>query len=211
MAQRVILLGGGGHGIVVAGLAVACSMQIQAVVDPDAEAVRRFAGAEWLGGEDEAVLKYAPDAVLLLNGVGANRPATVRKRVYEALHGRGYLFPTLVHPIAWVAPGVELADGAQIMAGVIIQPGARIGSNSIINTRASVDHECRIGAHVHIAPGATLCGNVVVQDGAMVGAGAVVTPGINVGAGAMIGAGAAVTKDVPAGATVRGVPARPGS
>lgn len=211
MTQRVILLGGGGHGIVVAGLAAACSMHIQGVVDPDPEVARRFAGAEWMGGEDAAVLLYAPDAVLLLNGVGANRPATVRRRVYEALHGRGYLFPTLVHPTAWVAPGVDLADGAQIMAGAMIQPETRVGSNSIINTRASIDHECRIGAHVHIAPGATLCGNVVVEDGAMVGAGAVVTPGIYIGTGAMVGAGAAVTKNVPAGVTVRGVPARPSS
>jgi acetyltransferase-like isoleucine patch superfamily enzyme len=94
------------------------------------------------------------------------------------------------------------------MAGAVVQPGAFIGRNVIVNTRASVDHDCCIQDHVHIAPGSTLCGNVTVGLGAMVGAGAVVIPGLTIGAGAMIGAAAAVCSDVPEKAVARGVPAR---
>lgn len=209
MNTRVILMGGGGHGLVVAALAAACNLRIEALIDPERPANARFPGAEWLGAEDDAVLAFDANAVLLLNGVGANKPATARRRVFERLSARGYRFPTLVHPTAWVAPGVELSEGVQVMAGAVVQPGARIGANVILNTRASVDHECEIGAHVHVAPGATLCGCVSVGEGAMVGAGAVVIPGVKIGAGAMIGAGAAVTRDVPAGATVAGAPAKP--
>jgi acetyltransferase-like isoleucine patch superfamily enzyme len=48
----------------------------------------------------------------------------------------------------------------------------------------------------------------VLRRGAQIGAGAQVMPGVEVGEGAVVGAGAVVTADVPAGATVRGVPAR---
>jgi len=41
-----------------------------------------------------------------------------------------------------------------------------------------------------------------------IGGGAIILPGITVGDDAVIGAGSVVTKDVPAGATVRGNPAR---
>jgi len=75
------------------------------------------------------------------------------------------------------------------MAGVVIQPGCAIGENSIINTRAGVDHDCRIGHDVHVAPGATLCGTVTVEDGAFIGAGATVIQGLRVGARAVVECG----------------------
>lgn len=207
-ANRTILLGGGGHGLVVAALAAACGRPPTALVDPDQGRARLFTGAVWLGGADEAVFEFQPREISLLNGVGANGPAGVRRRLYERMRELGYSFPALAHPFSWLSPSVEVADGAQIMAGAVIQPGVWVGRNAIINTGASVDHECVIGAHVHISPGATLCGRVTVGEGAMVGAGAVVLPGVTIGASAMVAAGATVTKDVPDGACVGGTPAR---
>jgi acetyltransferase-like isoleucine patch superfamily enzyme len=83
-----------------------------------------------------------------------------------------------------------------------------VGHNSIINTRASVDHDCVIGAHVHLAPGVTLSGGVTVGEGTHIGTGAVVIQGMTIGPRAIVGAGAVVVADVPAGAVVLGVPAR---
>jgi len=90
----------------------------------------------------------------------------------------------------------------------VVQPAVRVGENTILNTRCSVDHDCVIGAHSHIAPGAILCGSVRVGSGTHVGAGAVVIEGLRIGDAVVIGAGAVVIADVPDGATVVGVPAR---
>lgn len=49
---------------------------------------------------------------------------------------------------------------------------------------------------------------VVVRKGASIGSGAVIMGGVDIGENAVIGAGAVVTHDVPAGAVVKGVPAR---
>ena len=206
--MRRILLGAGGHGVVSAALAAACGAPVSDIVDPDPSTAARIPGAVWLAAEDDHVLRLDLEAVELVNGVGANGPADARRRLFDRLEAAGFRFPAFVHPTAWVAPGVVLASGVQVMAGAVIQPGAVIGRNVIINTRASVDHDCRIGDHVHIAPGSTLCGTVTVGTGAMVGAGAVVIPGRTIGEGAMIAAGAAVSRDIDPGVIARGVPAR---
>jgi acetyltransferase-like isoleucine patch superfamily enzyme len=94
------------------------------------------------------------------------------------------------------------------MARVVINAGAQIGKNCIVNTAAIVEHECRVGDHVHLSPGVLLGGGVTVHSFAHVGIGAIALPGTEIGEGAIIGAGAVVVDSVPSGATVVGIPAR---
>ncbi|MCG8386779.1 MAG: acetyltransferase, partial [Cytophagales bacterium] len=95
-----------------------------------------------------------------------------------------------------------------IMPGTVVNAGTVIGEHAIINTSASVDHDCVIEDFVHIAPNSTLCGNVQVGEGTLFGAGAVAIPGVKIGKNCTVGAGAVVVNDVPAGATVVGNPAK---
>ena len=92
-------------------------------------------------------------------------------------------------------------------AGAVVQPGAAIGAHVILNTKASVDHHCRVGNYVHIAV-AHLGGGAAAADGAFLALGSTVLPGVVVGAWATVGAGALVRKNVRPGTTVVGVPAR---
>ena len=94
------------------------------------------------------------------------------------------------------------------MAGAIIQADVVIGENSIINTRASVDHDCQLGCDVHVAPGATLCGGVFLADRVFVASGATVIQGLSIGEGAVVGAGVAVVRDLAAHQTLLGPAAR---
>ncbi len=93
------------------------------------------------------------------------------------------------------------------MANASICAEAVIDEACIINTAATVDHECMLGKGVHVAPGATLCGCVAVGDYTMIGAGAVVLPRLKIGRDVVVGAGAVVTRDIPDGKIVYGVPA----
>ncbi|HMX17116.1 MAG TPA: DapH/DapD/GlmU-related protein, partial [Rhodocyclaceae bacterium] len=122
---------------------------------------------------------------------------------------RGAALLPVVHYLAIIGRPVAICAGTVLMAGVVVNPEPRIGSHAIVNTGASVDHDCVIGDGVHVAPGCRICGEAAVGDGALLGVGAVVLPGCRVGAGAVVGAGATVTADVADGMVVVGTPARP--
>jgi sugar O-acyltransferase (sialic acid O-acetyltransferase NeuD family) len=201
----LVLIGAGGHAKVLAALASAAGYPILGVCDPAlaADAVSNWGGLEVLG-DDGALERLDPDRVALMLGIGQLAKGNLRERVYITWRERGYYFPALVHPAAWVAPDVVLSSGVQVMAGAIIQPGCEVGENSIINTRASVDHDCRIGRDVHVAPGATLCGSVKVEDGAFIGAGTTLIQGIHVGRSAIVGAGVTLVRDLSPKTTIIG-------
>ncbi|MDZ5456535.1 acetyltransferase [Azohydromonas lata] len=200
-ALPLVLLGAGGHAKVVLSLVRAAGLALHGVCDP---ALARQGVAQWRGlpvlGGDEALDALAPSAVALANGIGQLAQGTLRRDVYERLARRGFRFPALVHPQAWVDPSAVLADGVQVMAGAVVQADCRVGENTIVNTRASLDHDCLIGAHVHVAPGACLCGTVSVGDGAFVGAGATVLPNLTLGERAVVAAGATLARSLPADA-----------
>ena len=124
------------------------------------------------------------------------------------LSNRGFIISTVIHPTAFVAGGVALGAGSQALAQSAIGVESAVGSACIINTAASVDHECVLRDGVHIGPGATLAGCVEVGAFSFVGAGAVVLPRLRIGAHSIVGAGAVVTKDVPDNVVVFGNPAR---
>jgi UDP-perosamine 4-acetyltransferase len=83
-----------------------------------------------------------------------------------------------------------------------------IGDLAIINTGATVDHDCTIGRSAHIAPQCGIAGSVTVGSGSMLGVGTKVIPGITIGKNATIGAGSVVVRNIPEGALAMGVPAR---
>jgi UDP-perosamine 4-acetyltransferase len=170
---------------------------ILGVCDPylAAEDIKTWEGLNVLGAEDSITLP-PPEMVQLILGVGQLPFSNARELLYDKWLSRGYEFPVLVHPNAWVSAEANLAKGVQVMAGAIVQPGSRIGQNTILNTRVGIDHDCDIGPHVHIAPGATLCGTVTVGSGAFIGAGATIIQGLRIGQHAVVGAGATLVHNL---------------
>ena len=193
----LILLGAGGHAKVLLALVLAGGYKVVGVCDPQLAAQKQ---GEWLGvpvlGEDEVLSTIDACSFALINGIGQLVGSRTRAVVFTKMREKGFRFPPLVHPMAWVAPGVSLAEGVQIMAGVIVQPDCVIEENTIINTSASIDHDCIVADNVHVAPGATLCGGVRVGSGAFIGSGAIVVQGLQVGAAAIVGAGVTLTRDL---------------
>jgi len=159
-------------------------------------------------GSDDELLARGPADFLLVNGVGSTSCPVARRAVFDRFKAAGFTFASVVHPSATVASDVAVGEGAQIMAGAVLQPGVRVGRNAIVNTGAIVDHDSDIGDHVHVATGACLAGSVSVGASAHVGAGASVINNVRIGAEALVGAGALVLSDVEAGIVVVGVPAK---
>lgn len=204
----MIIIGAGGHAKVLIDALLLQGKDIIGIVDKEAEK----AGTNLLGvpvlGDDTVVLNYAADKVVLVNAIGSIRDTALREKVYDNFKKLGYSFSGVIHPSAIVARNITFGEGVQVMAGTVIQTGSSIGANSIINTRASIDHDCVIGEHVHIAPGAVLSGSVKIGKGVHIGTGSSIIQSIQIGAGSTIGAGAVVVGNMPEGIAAFGVPAK---
>jgi sugar O-acyltransferase (sialic acid O-acetyltransferase NeuD family) len=124
-----------------------------------------------------------------------------------ALHA-GFELCTIVHPSAVICADVRIGAGTVVFAGTVLQTGSEIGDNAIVNTCASVDHDCRIGDGAQLAPRVALGGRVQVGDLSFVGIGATVINRIEIGRNCVIGAGAVVLRDIPDHSLAYGVPAR---
>ncbi len=206
MTKPIYLVGGGRHGKVVLDTLLTAGVHIEGIVDPAIAVGTSIFGVPVVG-DDHYLDNVSPDQAAVINGIGGRPSNDVRKRVSLALKAKGFEFHSAHHPAAIIGRQCILTPGSQIMAGAVLQCGVSLGENVVINTRASIDHDCLVGAHSFIAPGAVLCGSVQVGEGVFIGAGAVIMPEVKIGAGAIIGGGAVVIKHVPAGWKVAGNPA----
>ena len=205
--RPVLLLGAGGHAQVILAMLKDKGYQIVGVSAPELKSESYWNGIRVIG-DDNDVLAFAPQKVILANGVGVVAGGKLRSIVHARFMDNNYDFVSLMHSSAVVDASVELAAGVQIMAGAVVQPKCRIDAGVVVNTGAIIDHDCWLSSRSFIGPGVTLCGGVCIEEDVFVGAGAVVLPGINIGKRAVVGAGAVVTRSVKCDAMVVGNPAK---
>jgi len=202
--KKIVLIGGGGHAIVVAQVAERAGRIVEAFLDDDSEAplAKGKRSLERIGGlRDFARVSNAPIHLAVGN-------LEVRRELLEMLDQSGLEQVTILDPAGVVIGDASVGAGSFIAAGAIVQARARIAGSCIINTGAIIEHECTLEENVHVAPGAVLAGRVRVGRDTLIGLGARVLPGIAIGRGCIVGGGAVVTCDVEDGARVVGVPAR---
>lgn len=164
-----------------------------------------FLGSKVLGGVEQ-LEKLRRERVA--KGIVAVGDCPARLRLSETLEIHGFELARAVHPKATVARDAALGPGTVVCAGAVVGPGTKVGKSVIVNTAASVDHDCVVDDGAHIGPGAHLGGLVRVGRGAWIAIGATVVDRAEIGAGSVVGAGAVVLSDIPPHKVFFGVPAR---
>lgn len=199
MAEQLYIIGAGGHGKVIADIAVKCGYTKIAFLDD--HTAGNCMGFPIVGTSADIERLAAPDTEFVI-AIGSN---AVRKSIVEAHPVR---WATLVHPSAQIGMNVSLGRGTVVMAGAVISPCAVIGDHCIINSGAVVEHDNRFGNYVHISPNAALGGTVSVGDGTHIGIGASIRNNIEICGGCVIGVGAVVVKNIDEVGVYVGVPCK---
>lgn len=205
MSKRLVVIGAGGHGKVVADAAVAVGDWSDIVFLDDRFPVLDSVHVWKVIGK---VTDYPALADARTEFVVAIGQCQARLQLSSLLEQSGAVLASVIHPTAVVSPYASVGRGSVVFAKAVINIGAVVGNAVIVNTGAIIEHDCLLADGVHVCPGVALAGAVRVGSKSWIGIGSACKQGIGIGEQAMIGAGAVVVTDIPSGSTAVGVPAR---
>lgn len=196
--NRLIIVGAGGHGKVIADNALKNGYKDICFVDDTI--IGDVAECPVIGTCSS--IEHLNDGITdFVIGVGNN---AVRKEIAKKYNVN---WVSIVHPSAQIAFNVEIGKGTVIMANAVVNVCATVGEHCIINTGAIVEHDNVIEDYVHISPNAALGGSVHIGTLTHIGIGATVKNNIDICSDCTIGAGAVVIYDIEKSGTYIGVPA----
>lgn len=207
MTPRVLLVGGGGHARVILDILKANEEYEIAgftSLDRDEKTSAMF-NYPWLGTDYALPHLHSTGIYNAFVAIGNNQR---RKASAQDLKALGFTLINAISRHAILSRHATLGLGIAVMPGAIVNAGTEVGDGAIINTNASVDHDCLIGAFSHIAPGVTIAGSVRIGKEVLIGVGARIIPGVTIGNRAIIAAGAVVTHDLASDVMAAGVPAK---
>ena len=142
MDRKLLIIGAGGHGQVVAEVAEDCGYVETAFLDDNSN---RAIGK--IDDLEKFKLKYSEVFV----GIGDNKK---REKLLTKIKKLGFNIPILVHPTAYISKSCKIENGTIIEPKVIVNANSVIGEGSIISVGAIVDHDVVIGKFCHINSGA---------------------------------------------------------
>lgn len=199
MKNRLVIIGAGGHGKVIADAAVKNGyVNISFVDDRAVGTCVRYP----IVGTVETVSHLNDGKTDFVIAIGNNK---IRKEIAERYTVN---WVSLVHPSAQIGMDVTIAEGTVVLANAVVNACARIGKHCIINTGAVVEHDDVLEDYVHISPNAALAGSVSVGTLTHIGIGATVNNNLKICQSSVIGAGSVVTRTIEQSGTYFGVPAR---
>lgn len=178
---------------------------VEGFVDDGVEVGKIMQGYPVLGGFDFLVQRREKTAVVM--GIAETK---IKRRLMERLSENSLLsFPTMIHPTAYLAKNVHIAEGVVVTPFVFISLEAVLERGVFLNVGTQVGHDCWVKAYSSVMPSVNLSGGVIVEEECFIGVGAKVLQGIHIGTGSVVGANSLVLRNVPPGVTAFGNPAIP--
>jgi sugar O-acyltransferase (sialic acid O-acetyltransferase NeuD family) len=199
--KRLVILGAGGHGRVVADIAEQQGFEHIEFLDSRYPEITH--NLHWLVVGKNISEEIESGSTFVAIGDNAKRLLEL-----DVFLDRGLQCPVLVHPSASVSLYATVGPGSIVMANAVINAGAKLGRGVIVNSGCTIDHDCVIGNGVHISPGANIAGGVRVGDLSWICIGSCVKENVIIGRNVVAAAGCVVISSVADGERVFGVPAR---
>ena len=202
-------MGAGGHGkVVLDHLLRSGEFDVVGILDLKERLGDKVFGVQVIGSDRDLAKFYKKGVKYCFVTMGSVGDPGLRVHLYDLARKAGFLFPNLIHSLAWVSRQAKLGNGNYVAPGAVINAGAQIGDNCIINTSAVIEHDCKLGDSVHISPGVILSGGVSIGDHSHVGTGSIIIQNVKVGKNTILGAGSVVTKNISSNVIAYGNPCK---
>lgn len=202
---KLAILGASGHGKVLADIALLTGWTEIDFFDDRFPELNKL--EQWsVVGNTKQLLQQLPNYDGVIVGIGNNK-IRLEKQIQLAKLNASLI--TLIHPRAVISNMSYISIGSVVMANVVINPFVKIGQACIINTSATVDHDCILADGVHVSPGSHLAGGVSVGTNSWIGIGSNIIQLVNIGDNVIVGAGSTVIHSITSSQTVIGSPAKP--
>lgn len=199
MNNKLLIVGAGGHAKVVCDLA---KNYYKNIVVADDKATGQLLGCKIIGTLNEVKQGERCDFIV---AIGSNE---VREKIFTDLIEQGFTPVSLIHPTATIGEGVQIGVGSVVFAGAVINACAKVGIGCIVNTMASIDHDCEVGEFSHLAVASHFAGTVKCGKNCFFGTNSAVINNVSICDNVIIGAGATVVKDVLEQGTYVGTPCK---
>ncbi|OZV69974.1 NeuD/PglB/VioB family sugar acetyltransferase [Winogradskyella aurantia] len=195
--KKVIIYGASGHSkMIIDIIHKTKAYEIVGFMDSYKADGKRIYGYDIIGDLDNLIdLIKSYDIYGVIIGIGDNY---TRKMAHEAISeiAPELNFVPIIHPSAIIADDVEVTQGTVVMAGAIINAGAKIGNFCIINTKASLGHDSEMSDYSSLASGATVGGNVSIGTCSAICLSASIINNVAIGGHTVIGSGALVISSI---------------
>ena len=208
LKNKLLILGSGGHGRVVADVAEKTKLFHDiSFLDNNflnIDSSKSINSKKVIGEISKLnIEKYSSDFSHAFVGIGDNK---IRIKWLKVLEMMNFQIPTIIDPTAEISKYATLEKGSFINTNVVIQCNVKIQFGSILNTSCTIDHDSIIGEGTHISPGVNVAGNVNIGKFCWIGIGSKIIQNIHIGDNVTVGGGSLVLKDVPKNLKVFGSP-----
>ncbi len=208
MNKKLLILGSGGHGKVIADVAEKCN-KFEEISFLDKKFLNNKFSKEMnskkLIGDisRENLEKFSKEYSYAFVGIGDNK---IRIKLLKEIIKLNFIIPIIIDPSAEVSRYAKIERGCFINTNVVIQCNAKIQFGSILNTSCTIDHDSIIGEGTHISPGVNVAGNVNIGKLCWIGIGSQIIQNVQIGDNVTVGGGSLVLKDIPKNLNVFGSP-----
>ncbi len=190
--QDILIIGGGGHcKSVIDVIESTGKYKIYGIIDIKEKVGQKVLGYEIIGTEED-LEKYRNDVELAFIAIGFINSVELRIKIYNKLKQLNFKLPVIISPLAYVSKHSFIEEGTVVMHYAVINAGAKIGKNCIINTKALIEHDAIIEDFCHISTGAIINGGVIVGKFSFIGSNATTKQYIKIIENSFIKAGTVV-------------------
>jgi len=138
--------------------------------------------------------RLPPRNHIVIMAAGYGNVNKVRESLFQRLKEQGYQIETYIHPDAHVHTEHPLGEGCVVLPGAVVEPGARIASNTMVWCNATIAHDSYVAENCWIASGSVISGQAAVGRNTFIGVNATVVNNVVVSEFNIIGGGALITK-----------------